>query len=223
MVAVLLIACAVGANVAYSKAPLHEQAPLLAAIARQDASERIAAIRDALALVPARAAVAADYTLVPHLSHRPIVYMFPNPFFAEQWGLPGVQPSLPGGLPHDPETIEYIVVRDEILGDSGRRVLSSLLAGAYFARIGGRDGVVDVYRRVARAAHAPAASCGDWDADNDIDETDARRITAAITAGRPCPVHVCDLDGDGTADLADAGRLARHARGEAVALACAAR
>ncbi len=41
---------------------------------------------EALKLIPANVKVAASYSLVPHLSHRKEIYMFPNPFKQNLWG-----------------------------------------------------------------------------------------------------------------------------------------
>jgi len=44
-----------------------------------------AAINQALALIPDDAAVSADWYIGPHVDHRTIVYMYPNPFVRDYW------------------------------------------------------------------------------------------------------------------------------------------
>jgi len=41
---------------------------------------------EALSLIPKNSTVSATYLFVPHLSHREIIYMFPNPFKETYWG-----------------------------------------------------------------------------------------------------------------------------------------
>jgi uncharacterized membrane protein len=79
--------------------------------------------RQALALVDPEAPVSAHYNLVPHLSRRVVVYEFPNPFRAVNWGLPGDQ--------HPPEALEelaYVVVQRDLLDERDRQLLDRLQA-----------------------------------------------------------------------------------------------
>jgi len=41
---------------------------------------------EALSLIPKNATVSATYLFLPHISHREIIYMFPNPFKEVYWG-----------------------------------------------------------------------------------------------------------------------------------------
>jgi uncharacterized membrane protein len=43
-------------------------------------------VREVLSTIPPRAAVSAQAVLVPHLSHRRQIYLFPNPFQPAAWG-----------------------------------------------------------------------------------------------------------------------------------------
>lgn len=66
-------------------------------------------LRDALELVPENANVTATYYIVPHLTHRKLIYEFPNPFRIVYWGLDGTN----GGNPAD---IDYLLIDTRLLG-----------------------------------------------------------------------------------------------------------
>ncbi len=70
--------------------------------------------------VPDGAAVSASYLLVPHLTHRERIYMFPNPWQASYWGYRDRKQ-------HDPGVVEWIVVDRLTLGASDTAVLESIL------------------------------------------------------------------------------------------------
>jgi uncharacterized membrane protein len=97
--------------------------------------------REALALVEPGAAVSAQYNLVPHLAHRPLVYEFPNPFRAVNWGLPGE------GHPQEAaEAVRFVVVQRDLLGEDDRRLLDRLQNDpAWHTRLD-RDNVVVLER-----------------------------------------------------------------------------
>ena len=61
------------------------------------------AAAEALALIPPEAGVSAQYSLVPHLTHREHIYQFPTPWRVGMWGPDGE--ALP-----DPEVVDYIFV-----------------------------------------------------------------------------------------------------------------
>lgn len=71
-----------------------------------------AAIRHAISLIPADAAVSTFYGWTPHLTHRERVYEFPNPWIASNWGMDDK------GLP-DPGVVSYVIVRDDLTDDEG--------------------------------------------------------------------------------------------------------
>jgi uncharacterized membrane protein len=106
LVAVLLVT-SVAANVAWSPSPLGRQYD---AGVWAPAEPRHATVRQALALVPADASVSASYNLIPHLTHRVHAYEFPNPWRVTNWGAHGENPP-------DPDTVDYLVVDELLLGD----------------------------------------------------------------------------------------------------------
>ena len=66
-------------------------------------------------------AIAASYNVVPHLTHRQRIYTFPNPWRPSSWGLQGEHP-------HDPGTIDWLVLDTFVLGDANQELLAQLLA-----------------------------------------------------------------------------------------------
>jgi uncharacterized membrane protein len=71
-----------------------------------------AAIRQAISMIPADAAVSTYYGWTPHLTHRERVYEFPNPWIASNWGMDDTNT-------HDPATVSYVIVRDDLADKEG--------------------------------------------------------------------------------------------------------
>ena len=96
----LVAATALATNVAWSPSPLSVE--YHSGIWAQS-SPRHHAMSDALALVPSGANVTAIYYLVPHLTHRKIIYEWPNPFVRPpaNWGVKGEHPG-------DPSKVDYL-------------------------------------------------------------------------------------------------------------------
>lgn len=210
--AVLLMVATVAANLAWSNLSIARAGELATAWHALRTDPRYARIEADLATIPAGAVVAAEHSLVPHLSHRARIYMFPNPFRTLAWGIRGE------GV-HDPEGIEYIVVRDKPGSESSVDLAEALVASGRFEPLL-RDSDVRIYRRVARTPPAAASSCGDWNGDGRIDGDDLGRIADAVATGRECPARVCDTDGDGIVRNRDVLLLARRVRDPAVELKC---
>ena len=80
------------------------------------------AIRAALELIPADAAVTTTFYLVPHLTHRKLVYEYPNPFRIANWGIAGEN----GGNPAD---VDYLVIDTRHTG-SDKELYESLVSDA---------------------------------------------------------------------------------------------
>ncbi len=94
----------------------------------------------AVAAIPGGAAVSADYNLVPHLSHRELIYTFPNPWISSNYGVDG------RGLP-DPATVEWIAVDVNLLDLASRTMFDQLFASGQFRVESYDDGII-VARRV---------------------------------------------------------------------------
>lgn len=72
-------------------------------------------------------AVAASYNLVPHLTHRELVYTFPNPWRHQNWGVAGEGQ-------HDPSVVEWLIVDTSAMSPDDRELLDDVLAGRYGGR-----------------------------------------------------------------------------------------
>jgi len=93
------------------------------------------ALRAAVAEVPSDAVVSAPYNLVPHLSHRNEIYTFPNPWKSSNFG-PGTRP-----LHRNPERVQVLVMRPELLGDEDRAIYEQVVGSGAFRRAWQRAGV----------------------------------------------------------------------------------
>lgn len=210
--AVALFAAVMACNNAWSRIPIHRADGIVEMAESVSTTPRFAAIRDMLALIPDDAVVSAETTLVPHLSHRRGIYLFPNPFRDENWGVRGENP-------HDPKLVEYIVVRDRIGSPKVTDQLPAIADVMGFEKIAGGDDMA-LYRSFDRESVGTNASCGDWDGDGVVDDRDLRRIAYAITQGRECPAFVCDADGDGKLRLPDASRVMKRVADATAPLDC---
>jgi len=78
---------------------------------------------DAIARVPADASVSATYLFVPRLTHREIVYMFPNPFRESYWG------AMTDNYTPPTPTIDtdYILIDDTIVQSDAEQIIGRLL------------------------------------------------------------------------------------------------
>lgn len=65
-------------------------------------------------------AVSATYNLLPRLTHRRNIYLFPNPWMSLDWGVNGENP-------HDPATVEWLVLDRSKLDPEESRLLDVIL------------------------------------------------------------------------------------------------
>lgn len=123
-VAAMVAAAAVMATVAWGPSPLGVEFRR-GWWGEPNAARRSAKV-EALRSVPDRAAVAASYRLVPHLSRRPGIYQFPNPFEPREWGVRGERS--PG-----PTAVGWLAVDRAELDSHDRDLLERILASGDFA------------------------------------------------------------------------------------------
>lgn len=64
---------------------------------------KIALLEQIIHAVPADASVSASHNLVPFLSHRSHIFMFPNPWKVMYWGIAGEKPA-------NPESVDIILL-----------------------------------------------------------------------------------------------------------------
>jgi hypothetical protein len=77
----------------------------------------------ALALVDPAAPVSAEYNFVTHLANRRVIYEFPNPFRAVNWGLSGDQHGRA-----EIEAVRQVLVQRDLLGPDDAALLRRLQA-----------------------------------------------------------------------------------------------
>jgi len=132
-------ATALAANVAWSPSPLGVK---FHTGVWAEAQPRHSAVNEALRLVPGNAGVSATYYLVPHLTHRSLIYEFPNPFRVVNWGVHGEHPGRP-------EDVDLLVLDTTLNGDQAALYDSLVEAGGPFTVVYDRDGIVVARRRTA--------------------------------------------------------------------------
>jgi uncharacterized membrane protein len=132
----LVVATSLAANVAWSPSPIGVD--FRSGIWSREPRARHIAINEALDQLPDHASVSATYYVVPHVTHRELVYEFPNPFRAANWGLRGKDLD-------PPEDVEYLLVDTTTLGE-GREVFEQLIAEDYTVELS-RDAIVLARRR----------------------------------------------------------------------------
>jgi uncharacterized membrane protein len=74
-------------------------------------NDRRSLLEAAVALPGPDDSVTATYNLTPHLTHRQLIYTWPNPWRSLHWGLGHEEPP-------DPSTIRWLVIDRNVLGDS---------------------------------------------------------------------------------------------------------
>jgi uncharacterized membrane protein len=203
------VGAAVKANLAWSRVPISNPGALGEKYALLKEEPDVAKAQEIFAMIPPDAVVSADYSSVPHLSHRRGIYMYPNPFEVNNWGVDGENT-------HDPNVVEYIVIRKVHFDESIGPVVEGLVDEGKFKRIAGDDKIA-LYKRVVLS---PKATCGDFDGDGTVTKDDQRYIGQAIMHGRDCPLRVCDTDGNGKLENRDVFSMTRHVKDSTVKLAC---
>jgi uncharacterized membrane protein len=96
----------------------------------------------AIDMLPAGAAVSAQYNLVPHITHRERVYEFPVPWCNINWGVHGENLD-------DPADVEWLVVDRRLLGTSAA-LFDELVSSQFTIRYEDLD--IVVAQRTADAA-----------------------------------------------------------------------
>ena len=100
-------------------------------------------------LLPADASVSAHYLLVPHLTHRDVVYSFPNPWRQVFYGVNGTK------MP-DPAGVKFLVMDTNLLDDSTRALWDCIINSGAFAVLSDDQGIVYAQRN---AGHTEDRSC----------------------------------------------------------------
>jgi hypothetical protein len=96
------------------------------------------AVQTALDLIPPQAVISVEYHFVPHLSRRPEIYEFPNPWLLTNWG---DRTSTDGSLPERAARVKYVLVSDA-LDERSRGVFTGLVWSGEFRVIYNQEGVI---------------------------------------------------------------------------------
>ena len=98
--------------------------------------------------------VSADYLLVPHMTHRQVVYTFPNPWLNSNYG---ITPDAHG----DPSKVRWVAIDTAMLSERDRRLYDSVRASGEF-RVALANGSIVVLTRIRPpgAGTAPIESSG---------------------------------------------------------------
>ena len=98
----------------------------------------------AFKLIPPEESVSASHSLVPHLSHRPEIYMFPNPFRGKLWNMWFKQDY---GLP-SPKTINYVLLDWSAL-EKENKIIANLIKNSNEFKSIFRDSNIQLFKRVS--------------------------------------------------------------------------
>jgi uncharacterized membrane protein len=82
--------------------------------------------------------VAASDFLVPHLSHREHIYLFPNPWKVHVWGINGENP-------HHPNQVQYIILDKNAVADN-QDLYDYLTLNKLYTRISSKHGIIVLKR-----------------------------------------------------------------------------
>jgi uncharacterized membrane protein len=86
---------------------------------------------EAISLIPKNATVSATYLFVPHLSHREIIYMFPNPFKEAYWGA-----EMGNFTPPTPtKDVDYVLLDDTPSESERSEIIEKLLVNGTYSKI----------------------------------------------------------------------------------------
>ena len=133
----LLIAAFLGNN-GLSQLPFFRHLTLLKSSYDWRSSDRVMIYNDGIKMIPPSARVSASYPLVPHLTHRREIYMFPNPFRAAVWNMWFREGK---DLPSSREHVEYVIVDRNCHEPGDQRILDYLINSAYYKLIYQNDPV----------------------------------------------------------------------------------
>jgi uncharacterized membrane protein len=135
----VVLAASVAANLAWSPSPLSREYRSGVWAATAPHSTRVEAMDAAVALVPADAGVSATYNLVPHLTHRSIIYEYPTPLKRSYYGLDSQPPRYRG-------RVTWYVLDTAVIDETNKALYDALLDHG-FQQIFNREGIVVARRR----------------------------------------------------------------------------
>jgi len=141
-----LVAASIAGNVAVGPGSTSVTSGRFAEIfeAFWNANPRDVVMQEAVAVVPGTATVSASYLFVPHMSHREVIYMFPNPFREAYWGA-----EFGNFTPPTPtKDVDYIVLDGTVNEFERETVVRPLLESGAYYKIFEKEGVAVLRRSV---------------------------------------------------------------------------
>ena len=103
----LTVSAALASNVAWSPSPISVNFHRGFWVPRAPQDQ---AINEAISIVPKNASVSATFNIDDHMTHRVLIYEYPNPWVVTNWGL-----SL--GNPPDPSKVDWLVLDKRATGN----------------------------------------------------------------------------------------------------------
>ncbi len=102
-------------------------------------SPREKVILEAINTIPDDASVSATYLIVPHMTHRKIIYMFPNPFKESYWG------AMTGNFtpPTPTKDVDYIILdMQTVTPEDKEKILDRFVIEGRYYKIFEKDKIV---------------------------------------------------------------------------------
>jgi len=129
----ILLFFAYTSNNTLSLLPLNKHLSLIFEKYRCLSSETIKTKRRALKLISKEAKVSASYLLVPHLTHRKEIYMFPNPFKSVLWNMWFKEGK---DAPPSEGHIDYVILDlDAYTSEEEKLIIRYLLDSPYYQKV----------------------------------------------------------------------------------------
>ena len=130
----LLVAASLAANVAWSPSPIGVK--FHSGIWAKPQPKH-SAVNQALGLIPKSASVSATYDIDDHLTHRVLIYEFPNPWITANWGIGDRKKP-------DPSKVNWLILDTSLNG--AMTPLYNRLIQTEFRVVFSRDGIVVAHR-----------------------------------------------------------------------------
>jgi uncharacterized membrane protein len=131
----LTVSAALASNVAWSPSPISVNFHKGFWVQPSPEDE---AINEAISIVPKSASVSATFNIDDHMTHRVLIYEYPNPWVVTNWGI-----SLRN--PPDPSKVDWLVLDTKATGDQGV-LYQALIAKKEFAVVFNEEGILVLHR-----------------------------------------------------------------------------
>ena len=145
--ALLLVTTSLVFNALYSPSPLNQHEYQGGTWVLQPNAQTIEVTR-LLTEIPSNAGVSAVYNVVPHLTHRDVIYSWPNPWIRANYGVNDTQPPEPS------DRVDYLIlILNEIPKDQTQLVDRLTSARGAFHILEQHNGVLLAVRKSYATSH----------------------------------------------------------------------